>query len=439
MTYREPPYRETKVSTVCRPSSVSIQTTSVAAETSPRRHAAAGQAEIPSLRENVVSELMRNLGRNDPCHCGSGKKYKRCHLPHDEATRNKRTLHYEIEGSVQDGLPGAHSDLIVSPTGRPSEGPYTVVATLMSPGQPPTAPDIVLGQEQVPGASQILFAPPGEPFGEQVAIHVHTGYGIERVVYALSNRRGQLGKFRVENVSASSYEEARNLGSCVIHDVLSNMSLMYDVPLEVYRTDVIDEKTSNQHITVRMPFGSGIWNTEPILGKGLNECAALYREALGSNSDFYGFLCLYKVIEVVQGLVQCDANEAVERKEKPPKQMRHAMPSSDNELREWIRPVFPGYYRWGQFELGNVAPKEARGAKFSAVLDKYLRPLRNSIAHGLLDTQGVVNVDDPDLQYRVRYWLPYTRLMARRWLFARFFPALLEPSPSHETGDSNSN
>ena len=25
------------------------------------------------------------LGRNDPCHCGSGKKYKQCHLETDEA------------------------------------------------------------------------------------------------------------------------------------------------------------------------------------------------------------------------------------------------------------------------------------------------------------------------------------------------------------------
>ena len=25
------------------------------------------------------------LGRNDPCHCGSGKKYKACHLEQDEA------------------------------------------------------------------------------------------------------------------------------------------------------------------------------------------------------------------------------------------------------------------------------------------------------------------------------------------------------------------
>lgn len=28
------------------------------------------------------------IGRNDPCHCGSGKKYKKCHLPADEATES---------------------------------------------------------------------------------------------------------------------------------------------------------------------------------------------------------------------------------------------------------------------------------------------------------------------------------------------------------------
>jgi preprotein translocase subunit SecA len=25
------------------------------------------------------------LGRNDPCYCGSGKKYKKCHMTEDEA------------------------------------------------------------------------------------------------------------------------------------------------------------------------------------------------------------------------------------------------------------------------------------------------------------------------------------------------------------------
>lgn len=30
---------------------------------------------------------MAKLGRNDPCHCGSGKKYKQCHLPIEEAAQ----------------------------------------------------------------------------------------------------------------------------------------------------------------------------------------------------------------------------------------------------------------------------------------------------------------------------------------------------------------
>lgn len=30
------------------------------------------------------------LGRNDPCHCGSGRKYKECHLPIEEAARSEQ-------------------------------------------------------------------------------------------------------------------------------------------------------------------------------------------------------------------------------------------------------------------------------------------------------------------------------------------------------------
>lgn len=28
------------------------------------------------------------IGRNDPCHCGSGQKYKKCHLPKDDAAKS---------------------------------------------------------------------------------------------------------------------------------------------------------------------------------------------------------------------------------------------------------------------------------------------------------------------------------------------------------------
>ncbi len=34
---------------------------------------------------DTTSPPKKAPGRNDPCHCGSGKKYKQCHLDKDEA------------------------------------------------------------------------------------------------------------------------------------------------------------------------------------------------------------------------------------------------------------------------------------------------------------------------------------------------------------------
>lgn len=43
------------------------------------------QAAIDSLYPETYLRDTPKLGRNDPCHCGSGKKYKKCCLPADEA------------------------------------------------------------------------------------------------------------------------------------------------------------------------------------------------------------------------------------------------------------------------------------------------------------------------------------------------------------------
>lgn len=34
-------------------------------------------------------ERLKKTGRNDPCPCGSGKKYKKCHLPQDESAQHE--------------------------------------------------------------------------------------------------------------------------------------------------------------------------------------------------------------------------------------------------------------------------------------------------------------------------------------------------------------
>lgn len=40
-------------------------------------------------KEAVKPVKPDNIGRNDPCYCGSGKKYKKCHLQEDEAAEHK--------------------------------------------------------------------------------------------------------------------------------------------------------------------------------------------------------------------------------------------------------------------------------------------------------------------------------------------------------------
>ena len=40
-----------------------------------------------STREDTT-QPRKKLGRNDPCWCGSGKKYKKCHLDADRAVSN---------------------------------------------------------------------------------------------------------------------------------------------------------------------------------------------------------------------------------------------------------------------------------------------------------------------------------------------------------------
>ena len=45
----------------------------------------------------------RQLGRNDPCHCGSGKKYKKCHLAEDQAEQRREREAAAAEAAAAQG------------------------------------------------------------------------------------------------------------------------------------------------------------------------------------------------------------------------------------------------------------------------------------------------------------------------------------------------
>jgi hypothetical protein len=41
------------------------------------------------MAKSNFAERLKNTGRNDPCPCGSGKKYKKCHLSGDQEAEYK--------------------------------------------------------------------------------------------------------------------------------------------------------------------------------------------------------------------------------------------------------------------------------------------------------------------------------------------------------------
>ena len=46
--------------------------------------------KIASFLNGTTEEAVPKLGRNDTCWCGSGKKYKRCHLEKDDKKRARQ-------------------------------------------------------------------------------------------------------------------------------------------------------------------------------------------------------------------------------------------------------------------------------------------------------------------------------------------------------------
>ncbi len=49
-----------------------------------------------------------HLGRNDPCHCGSGRKYKQCCLDKDEAAaRTEQPAEADAAAASTDSAPAA--------------------------------------------------------------------------------------------------------------------------------------------------------------------------------------------------------------------------------------------------------------------------------------------------------------------------------------------
>jgi uncharacterized protein YecA (UPF0149 family) len=53
-----------------------------------RARAEQAARQVAAARAAQQRAQIPKIGRNDPCHCGSGKKYKNCHMKDDQALQN---------------------------------------------------------------------------------------------------------------------------------------------------------------------------------------------------------------------------------------------------------------------------------------------------------------------------------------------------------------
>ena len=88
--------------------------------------------------------------------------------------------------------------------------------------------------------------------------------------------------------------------------------------------------------------------------------------------------------------------------------------------RPWLNSVH-GVRDWSQQAVDQVLPSDVRGKRFGQIIESKLMPLRNEIAHGILDTGELgMSIDDMLKTDRVNLLLPLTRTLAR-WLLKNSF------------------
>jgi hypothetical protein len=140
---------------------------------------------------------------------------------------------------------------------------------------------------------------------------------------------------------------------------------------------------------------------------------ALYREALNSNTAIYRFLCFYKIIEASR-----KRRERLGRKNKvglKPVRAGEQIPGGSKvEMEKWLKAIFHVNRDWDRLILDQIFIPEVSGKKISGIFDSHLRPIRDKIAHGILDSGEFLLLDKSDDRQLVSRWLPFLRCAARR-------------------------
>jgi hypothetical protein len=268
---------------------------------------------------------MSKIGRNDPCPCRSGKKYKLCcgssaaaeSRPRiisnvssvgriSETTNAQSNVQMEIN-YLEKALPGQRFSITFvpqfaslgrgkvpdKPSGSPGE--YRATFVLHRPGYPLETSQDASAAELLDGDSYLKLK---ESAKLRLEVHVPGLSSSPLHATTAQNSRGFVAKIETGPFKAQDFADARIIAFRMFAPLLSLWSIECNIPMSIYRTDVIEQATSSRCMDVVAPFPD-VTVPPPIgpVGLKFRGYASLYRECLNCNTPAYTFLCLYRILE----------------------------------------------------------------------------------------------------------------------------------------------
>jgi len=396
------------------------------------------------------------IGRNDPCICGSGKKHKKCcgltSQSYGQPTLDQQLpSHHQFIGHLPSEttrqfsfhlFPGEQGKLSLVPdnvqaAGRP--GKYIATFVLSRPGFSPGEEQLFDFSGTLAGDSHLAITPPAAiypnlPDVAKLSIAMETATG--KITFdGKPNEAGFLGKIESTPFEALGFEDAESKAYHLITPLLSIFAANLDIPINVFQILIVDQATGAISARVNLPplVSALNFHPNPNIGTEFSHYASLYREALNSSSSVYRYLCLFKTIEGIRARRERELKKRLDNHDAVVKR-RECFPDDPSEFENWLKPIYSR--QWSKVALDQIFRTEVRGKKFGNIIDTYLVPLRNVVAHAILDS-GELGVTSDDLfkLERINYWLPATRVIARRMLKNDFEQEFLPHLP--RTGDSS--
>jgi hypothetical protein len=262
---------------------------------------------------------------------------------------------------------------------------------------------------------------PPDPDADQILIQATTPDG-NFLLTGFPNKKGFLSHIETGAFLAKGFEDAQHKAFRALAPALSDWSIHLDIPLSVYQIETTEIRTGGVHARVTDPFFEMPWaiNPQSQPDAEFRFYAGVYREALNSNSPIYRFLCLFKIMEAIRNRRDRLANEAKAAGQtftRPPEKI----PSDQQDFAPWLQVAYPFKNNWDELAITSVFRPEVVGKKFNKVIDSHLTPLRNDVAHVIIES-GEITLSSDELLHaqKISQWLPLTRCMVRHMLRNEF-------------------